>query len=55
MHLETITIKYDFSAVTIIFNTHPALYYANVGRRKGGKGKKFEEKLIGKAISKFRD
>jgi hypothetical protein len=44
-------LKYEGGEGTIIFITHPALYYANVGRRKGGNGREFEEKLIKTTIS----
>jgi len=46
-------LKYHSGESTMIFITHPALYHANVGRRKGGNGKEFEAKLIENAISKF--
>ncbi len=44
-------LKYVGGEATLIFITHPALYYANVGRRMDGKGKEFEEELIKNAIS----
>jgi hypothetical protein len=45
------TIKYNNENLTFIFITHPAMYDANVWRRKNGK--EFEKSLIDNAIIKI--
>jgi hypothetical protein len=46
---NSIVLQYNKKDLTIIFITHPAMYYANVERRKGGI--EFEKKMIYKAVT----
>ncbi len=46
-------LKYEGGEATIIFITHPSRYYPNVGKRMGGNGREFEEKLIEKVVTLY--
>jgi hypothetical protein len=46
-------LKYTEGEANLIFITHPALYDANIGRRRNGNGRDFEENLIKNQVQKL--